>query len=82
MKILKEVFYEIIKDDLIIYFKLGKLLLFIFLNKLNLNIYRIEELLKVYFLLKLEVRDFVLNFFSMLRKLKVLIILSEEINYV
>ncbi|ADQ41796.1 hypothetical protein Calkr_2353 [Caldicellulosiruptor acetigenus I77R1B] len=82
MKTPKEVLYETIKDDLIIYLKSGKLSLFTFLNKLNLNIHRIEELLKVHFLLKSEVRDFVLNLPSMLRKLKVSTILSEETNHV
>ncbi|WP_237738192.1 hypothetical protein [Caldicellulosiruptor sp. F32] len=82
MKTPKEVLYEAIKDHLIIYLKSGKLSLFTFLNKLNLNIHRIEDLLRIHFLLKSEVRDFVLNLPSMLRKLKVSTILSEETNHV
>jgi len=81
MKTSKEVLLESIKNELIVYLKAGKLSPIPFLNKLNLNIERIEDLLKIHFLLKPEVRDYILNLPTMIRELKVSTNLTQEINH-
>jgi len=81
MKTSKEVLLESIKEDLLVYLKAGKLSPIPFLNKLNLNIEKIEDLLKIHFLLKPEVKDYILKLPTMIRDLKVSTNLTQEINH-
>ncbi|HHV17562.1 MAG TPA: hypothetical protein GXZ27_01695, partial [Thermoanaerobacterales bacterium] len=70
MKTSKEELMKAISGDLIIYLKSGYLSPKPFLNKLNLNIDRIENLIKIHFLLLPEVRDYILNLPLLIRNLK------------
>ena len=70
MKTSKEELMKAISDDLIIYLKSGKLSPKPFLNQLNLNIDRIEDLIKIHFLLLPEVRDYILDLPHLIRNLK------------
>jgi len=81
MKTSKEVLLESIKEDLLVYLKSGKLSPLPFLNELNLNINKVEDLLKIHFLLMDEVKDYILNLPMMIRELKVSTNLTKEISY-
>lgn len=80
MKTIKEALLKDISDDLIIYLKSGKLSPRPFLNKLNLNIDRIEDLLKIHFLLLPEVREYILNLPILIRNLKTSTSFTRTIN--
>ncbi|HCD09895.1 MAG TPA: hypothetical protein DEQ01_06045 [Thermoanaerobacter sp.] len=81
MKTSKEVLLESIKEDLLVYLKSGKLSPLPFLNELNLNINKVEDSLKIHFLLMDEVKDYILNLPMMIRELKVSTNLTKEISY-
>lgn len=81
MKTSKEELLESISDDLIIYLKSGKLSPLPFFNKFNLNTNRFEDLLKVHFLLKKEVREYILELQNLIRNLKTSTNLSQTIYH-
>ncbi|MFN4228205.1 MAG: hypothetical protein ACK4F0_08745, partial [Candidatus Ratteibacteria bacterium] len=70
-----------ISDDLVNYLKLGYLSINPFLNDINLEIEDIEELLKIHFLLLEEVRTYILDLPSLIRRLRVSTEVNEEISY-
>ncbi|OCA86167.1 hypothetical protein [Bacillus sp. FJAT-27986] len=70
MKVEKQKLIEEISDFLIIYLKSGKVGLNSFIQKTDLNIANLEQLLKVHFLLKDEVKSFVRNLPTTIRRFK------------
>ena len=81
MKTSKEELLGPISDDLIIYLKSGKLSPLPFFNKFNLNINRIEDLLKIHFLLKEEVRQYIMKLQNRIRNLKTSTHLNQTIYH-
>ncbi|WP_459195669.1 hypothetical protein [Wukongibacter baidiensis] len=59
-----------IAEDLIIYMKSGKLEPMTFLKDLDINVHNFDQLLKIHFLLKQEVKEFVLELPKMIRKFR------------
>lgn len=62
--------FEEIADDLIIYLKAGSINVNSFLNKVNLNINNLEQLLRIHFVLSPEVIVFITKLAENLRRIK------------
>ena len=80
MKTKKEILIKEISGDLVNYLKLGYLSINSFLDKINLEIENIEDLLKIHFLLLEDVRNYILALPNLLRRLRVSTNLEEEIT--
>lgn len=78
VKTSKEELLDAISADLIAYLKSGVFSPRPFLNKINLNIDRIEDLIKIHFLLDEKVKDYILNLPQMIRRLTVSTDLYQE----
>jgi len=70
MKTSKDELLNEIMEDLLIYLKSGKLSIKPFINKLNLNINNLDDLIKIHFLLSEDVRQFILRLPELIRMLK------------
>lgn len=70
MKTSSERLIEEIQEDLIIYLKSGKLVPTSFISELNLNISNIEGLLKIHFLMRKDVQEFVEQLPDRIRTIK------------
>lgn len=80
MKTKKDYLIKEIADDFIIYMKSGKVGITPFLKDPNLNINNLEQLLKIHFLLKKEVKDFVSDLPKMIRKFKTSTNVSKNVS--
>ena len=70
MKTNKDELLNEVMEDLLIYLKSGKLSIKPFINKLNLNINNLDDLIKIHFLLSEDVRQFILRLPELIRMLK------------
>ena len=69
-KITAEAMLEEISDELIIYLKQGSIRVDSFLKKVDLNINNFEQLLRIHFLLKEEVKEFIEDLPYLIRNIK------------
>ncbi|MFW6226305.1 MAG: hypothetical protein ACOC3V_05050 [bacterium] len=70
VKISAEEMLEEISDELIVYLKQGSIKINSFLKKLDLNINNLEQLLRIHFLLKPKVKDFIEELPYLIRNIK------------